>query len=101
LISNLEVRGGKPRSRISCLVERAKIGASAQDSVIGILLDHEVRQAIDDLIDDRGRGAIDKHLVRHVVPHWTGIGLQSRACVGCRDTLRRRQFSGYGLARAF
>src|SRR5262249_31106441 len=81
-LSNLAVGGGRPRRRASGLVERAEIGASAQDGLVGILLDHDVRQAVDLLIDDRSRGVIDVHLTRYVVFRRTGIGLQRRACVG-------------------
>ena len=44
-------------------VEGVEIGATAQDSFVGELLHHHARLGIDHLIDDRGGGAIDYHLM--------------------------------------
>ena len=58
------------RGRAGCVlghVERVEIGAAAQHRFVGILLHHLVGAAIDDLIDDRAGGAIEKRLVRNEV----------------------------------
>ena len=65
--SGLAVGGERPRGRFLGQIERAEIGAAAQHRFVGKLLDHLVGLLIDDLIDDRGRGAIEERLMRYVI----------------------------------
>ena len=77
--------------RASCQIQRAEIGATAQDGFIGKLLYHQVGSVIDDLIDDRGRGAIDHYLMRQLIARDFRIVANAYARVRRRNALACRQ----------
>ena len=70
LTSGRAVGGDHARRIAFGQVERVEIGAAAQHRLVGILLYHRVRLAIDDLIDDRGRGLIEKRLMRYGIARY-------------------------------
>src|SRR6267154_1792945 len=77
------------RGRVSGQIQRAEIGATAQHRFIGKLLYHQVGSVIDDLIDDRGRGAVDHHLMRHAIARVLRIIANAYARVGFVSRVRR------------
>ena len=73
--SDLAVGGEQPRRRVLAQIQRAEIGAAAQHRLFGKLLHHKARPAVDHLIDDRGRVAIDHHLMRQGRARETTAGI--------------------------
>ena len=71
--SSLAVGGESTHGRALGQVEGVEIGATAQHGFIGELLHHHAGPGIDDLVDDRGRGAIENHLTRSGNIHRIGF----------------------------
>src|SRR5665213_36164 len=73
-------------------IEGVEICPAAQHRLVGILGDHRLRAAVDDLIDDRGGGLIDEGLVRNGIAWGLRIVAHERAGLRRGDALARRQF---------